>query len=83
MAKGQKTGGRQKGSLNKTTTAVKEALTTAFEELGGVQSLTLWGRENQTEFYKLWVKVLPQDINANIQVSLTHEEALEQLAADD
>lgn len=66
MAKGTKTGGRKKGSLNKTTTAVKEALTVAFEDLGGVPSLVAWGHENLTEFYKLWVKVLPQEIHANL-----------------
>ena len=66
MAKGVKTGGRKKGSANKTTTAVKEALIEAFEEIGGIDSLVSWGRLNETEFYKLWVKVLPQEINANL-----------------
>lgn len=66
MAKGQKTGGRQKGSLNKTTSAVKDALTAAFEELGGVAALANWGKQNETEFYKLWVKMLPQEVQAKL-----------------
>lgn len=70
MAKGKKTGGRKKGSPNKTTTAVKEALLDAFERLGGIDSLLHWARSNNTEFYKLWARILPQEINANMSGSL-------------
>jgi len=66
MAKGQKTGGRQKGSVNKTTSAIKEALEQAFQDIGGVAALSNWGRDNQTEFYKLWAKLLPQEVNAKL-----------------
>lgn len=59
MARGIKTGGRKKGTPNKTTTEVKAALIEAFDELGGVDALAKWGAENPTEFYKLWVKILP------------------------
>jgi hypothetical protein len=55
--------GRPKGAKNKTTAAVKNALTKAFDQLGGVPSLVKWGKENQTEFYKLWAKLLPQEIS--------------------
>lgn len=54
-----KKGGRVKGTPNKTTVLIKNALADAFEDLGGVSGLVTWGRENPTEFYKLWVKVLP------------------------
>ena len=54
-----KTGGRKKGSQNKATVEVKEALIKAFNDLGGVASLVEWGSENQTEFYKLWSKLIP------------------------
>jgi hypothetical protein len=62
MAKGKKTGGRKKNTPNKTTSAVKEALSLAFDKVGGVASLAAWARDNQTEFYKLWVKMLPQEL---------------------
>jgi hypothetical protein len=39
MAKGKKTGGRKKGSTNKVTVAVKDALTQAFSLMGGVKAL--------------------------------------------
>lgn len=54
--------GRKKGSVNKTTASVKQALTDAFVKMGGVPSLVTWGKENPTEFYKLYVKLLPTDV---------------------
>lgn len=59
----QKTGGRQKGTPNKTTASVKQALIQAFDDLGGVESLVLWGSENPTQFYQLWAKILPQEVH--------------------
>lgn len=58
-----KTGGRAKGTPNKSTASVKAALTQAFEDMGGVDSLVEWGQENQTEFYKLWSKLLPSQLS--------------------
>ena len=66
MAKGKKTGGRTKGTPNKVTGAVKEALTLAFEKVGGVEALVIWGQANQTELYKLWAKLLPQEVDAKL-----------------
>ena len=69
----EKTGGRKKGTPNKTTAAVKQALLTAFDELGGVPFLVSWGKENPTEFLKLWVKVLPVEVkNADDQPFQMH-----------
>lgn len=70
MAHGFKTGGRQKGTPNKTTLAVKEALSQCFDEMGGIQSLRDWGKENPTEFYKLWVKMLPTEIKAEVSAEI-------------
>lgn len=64
--KGVRLGGRAKGTPNKTTTAVKDALHQAFEKIGGVPALWKWGQlpDNRGEFYKLWIKTLPQEIKA-------------------
>ncbi len=62
--------GRKPGSSNKTTAAVKDALDKAFNKLGGVKSLADWAGSNQTEFYKLWVKMLPQEVKADISGEL-------------
>lgn len=60
--KGRKTGGRRRGSINKTTASVKAALCDAFEQKGGVPSLLSWARSNETDFYKLWARLAPQEI---------------------
>lgn len=57
-----KTGGRVKGTPNKTTATVKAALQDAFNHLGGVSSLVKWAKEEPTEFYKLWAKLLPEQL---------------------
>jgi hypothetical protein len=67
---GERRGGRQKGTPNKATVAVKEALQAAFDGLGGASRLQTWAEDNQTEFYKLWVKMLPQDVNANVAATV-------------
>lgn len=55
-------GGRQKGTPNKTTASVKAALVAAFDELGGTGNLVAWAKENPTEFFKLWAKLLPTEV---------------------
>jgi hypothetical protein len=61
-----KTGGRKKGTPNKATTAVKEAFRQAFEDLGGTQALVTWAMENPTQFYQLYSKLIPSEIDATI-----------------
>lgn len=59
MATGKKTGGRKRGTPNKLTRSVKLALEESFTKMGGIAALVRWGKENPTEFYKLWAKILP------------------------
>ncbi len=54
--------GRPKGSKNKTTMKVKEALNAVYDARGGEKALLAWADENQTEFYKLWGRQLPQEL---------------------
>lgn len=61
-----KTGGRPKGGLNKSTASAKAAMEEAFENMGGVASLKQWGNDNPTDFYKLWSKLIPSDIKAEL-----------------
>lgn len=70
--KGKRFGGRQKGTPNKTTAKVKEAMELAFEGIGGVPALIDWAEDNQTEFYKLFVKLLPVQVDANVSGSFEH-----------
>lgn len=59
--------GRPKGTPNKSTAAVKEALALAFQGLGGVARLQSWADENPTEFFKLWSKMLPAEVQASME----------------
>jgi hypothetical protein len=60
--------GRPKGSKNKTTVAIKTAILTAFEQRGGVSSLVKWAAENETEFYKLWGRLAPTEVEQSGEV---------------
>ncbi len=55
--------GRKPGVPNKLTKATREALALAFEGIGGVKALTAWAKKNQTEFYKIWSKLLPLEVS--------------------
>lgn len=59
MAQGYKTGGRQKGTPNRTTATARDAMQLAFEGIGGVDALTTWAKKNQTEFFKLYARLIP------------------------
>lgn len=58
-----KTGGRQKGTPNKITSSAREAFQFAFDTIGGHQALAEWAKNTQDEFYKLYARLIPQDIN--------------------
>lgn len=60
---GAKTGGRKKGTPNKVTASVRAALTQAFDQRGGVASLVKWAKANETEFYKLWGRLVPVEVS--------------------
>lgn len=60
MALGKKTGGRQKGSINKTTKTAKEAIALAAERLGGVDRLVEWAQEDPQNEKAFWATVYPK-----------------------
>lgn len=49
---------------------VERAFHTAFELIGGVPRFALWADQNSTEFYKLYSRMLPQEMNANLDATL-------------
>jgi len=55
--------GRKPGQVNKTTASVKQALTSAFEQRGGVPALLKWAEKEPTHFYQLWGKLMPQEVH--------------------
>lgn len=60
-----KTGGRQKGTANKTTTALKDMILSALSNKGGIKYLEKQADANPVAFMTLVGKVLPLDVNAN------------------
>lgn len=63
MAKGVKTGGRQKGTPNKVTKAAKDAIAEVAERLGGPDRMLAWAQEdpvNERIFWQtIYTKILP------------------------
>lgn len=65
---GERRGGRQKGTPNKATAGLKDAIMAVFEEIGGGEAMALWARENQTQFYTVMVKaILPRPVEVGGQ----------------
>lgn len=71
--KGNKLGGRPKGSKNRITNDVRQAFHKVYDEMGkdfeddkgnpkpltGHEAMLLWARGNPTEFYRLYGKMIP------------------------
>jgi hypothetical protein len=71
MAKGKKTGGgSRKGSPNKVTTEVREAIQQAFTDLGGAKYLVQVGTDNPSAFCKLLGMTLPKDVKLDVGETL-------------
>jgi hypothetical protein len=66
MANGRKTGGRQKGTPNRTTQACKDAIALVAEGLGGSNRMLEWVRQdpqNERTFWKdIYPKLLPLQV---------------------
>ena len=66
----QKMGGKVKGTQNKLTRTVKETVLAVFDDLQAdpKSNLLSWGKDNPTEFYKIAAKLIPTELNANVEV---------------
>ena len=51
--------GRIKGVPNKLTKSAREAFQLAFDGVGGASKLTEWAKDNPTEFFKLYARLIP------------------------
>jgi hypothetical protein len=66
MQQREKTGGRVAGTPNKVTATVKDNIIAVFNRLDGTAGMAKWAEENPTQFYQIYAKLLPTDINNNI-----------------
>lgn len=62
---GERRGGRKRGTPNKTTATTKAKLEEAFRRLGDVEAFVEWAQGEPTEFYKLWGKLVPRDVEVS------------------
>jgi hypothetical protein len=70
-ADGKKTGGRKKGTPNKTTRDMKAAIMEAFERAGGVEYLHMLAHDEPRTFATLLAKVLPnENVNENRNINV-------------
>jgi len=65
MAKGMKTGGRQKGSPNKITAELRDMIMQALNESGGVEYLKQTAIDHPAAFLTLIGKILPLPVNVD------------------
>ena len=56
--------GRKPGSVNQLTKSAKEAHPLAFEAIGGVEAFAEWASKNRTDFYKLYARLIPHEVQA-------------------
>lgn len=63
---GVRQGGRQKGTPNKIGATVRENVIRVFDNMGGIKSMTTWAKDNQTEFFKLYGRLIPSETNATL-----------------
>lgn len=63
---GERRGGRQKGTPNKTTAILKDAVLGAFDAVGGQRYLETVARDDPKTFCTLLGKVLPTQITGDV-----------------
>jgi len=60
--------GRPKGQPNKISSLAKDNIIAVFDKLGGVDKMVVWAEEHQTDFYRIYARLMP------IQVEGTGED---------
>lgn len=53
---------RPKGAQNKLSRAAKDNIAAVFVRLGGTAQMAVWAKENQTEFYRLYARLIPTEL---------------------
>jgi len=77
-----KTGGREKGTPNKVTKALKEMILGALDDAGGQDYLKKQAKENPSAFMALLSKVLPMTIAGNPESPLETVSRIEYVIVD-
>jgi hypothetical protein len=58
----------RKGIPNKIGAAVKSNVVAVFDKIGGREAMANWAKENLTEFYKLYARLIPTEVVGTIDI---------------
>src|SRR5580765_3160545 len=72
---------RPKGVPNKLGAQAKENIVAVFTRLGGTAAMAAWARRNQTEFYRLYARLIPGESTTAITVRDAEDLSTEELLA--
>ena len=54
--------GRKKGATNKVSRQAKDNISAVFVRLGGTAAMARWARKNQSEFYRIYSRLIPVEV---------------------
>lgn len=60
--------GRVRGTPNRVGASAKENVLAVFTRLGGTHAMAEWAKANQTDFYRLYAKLIPQQIDLDVNI---------------
>lgn len=66
-----KVGGRLKGTPNKVSATAKENIVAVFTRLGGTAAMAKWAKDHPTDFYRVYARLLPVELEASVNASVT------------
>ena len=72
---------RPRGVPNKIGAQVKENIVAVFTRLGGTAAMAGWARRNQTEFYRLYARLIPSESTTEINLRDVRDLSTEELLA--
>ena len=61
-------GGRPKGAKNKLTASVKGNIVAVFTRLGATAAMADWAADHRTDFYRLYARLAPTELEVTAQV---------------
>lgn len=71
--KGMKTGGRTKGTPNKTTAVVKDVIEKVAHDLGGAARMLKWTKQDPVNERIFWKDIYPRLLPLQVNGDFTHE----------
>ena len=60
-----KRGGRVAGTPHKVTALAKDNIISVFTRLGGTAAMAKWAEANETEFYRIYARLLPTEVTGD------------------